>query len=165
MNLINIIPLILVSSTPDSSALTNANAVISTSTYGNETNASPVRALRIYAQRLVASLPPPTEASLPLLSIDTDSNEGSQSREVHRFTPNDEARELPIPNINLDVDHVDRDMQSTGVGGGGGELTGCREAVEILTRNMRKGKFHFSTRSHHCIMLYYIVFYFGAFIL
>ena len=36
------------------------------------------------------------------------------------------------PNATIQLDD-EREVQ------GGGELTGCREVVEILTRNMRKG--------------------------
>lgn len=76
----------------------------------------PKGALRDYALRLMAALPDPGRDAVP-----------AHSTSLH------DAIRSPNTTANLDDE---REVQ------GGGELTGCREVVEVLTRNMRKGNFN-----------------------
>lgn len=73
----------------------------------------PKGALRDYALRLMAAFPDP----------------GRGAASAHEISHHD-AIYSPNTTANLDDE---REVQ------GGGELTGCREVVEVLTRNMRKG--------------------------
>lgn len=58
--------------------------------------------------------------------------------------PSGDRVKLPT---SLEAMSHDRELQGHS-SHGGGELTGCREAVEILTRNMRKGSFHFGNHEY-----------------
>ena len=66
--------------------------------------------LRDYGQRLLATFPDP------------------DATDLHRI-------KLPLEPISPSQADFERERE-----GDGGALTGCREAVEILTRNPKKGK-------------------------
>lgn len=77
-------------------------------------------ALKEYASRLLASFP----------DLSARSEEGKLEKMLAEAA------------TSSTLGDVETELQQGGSWGGGGELTGCREAVEILTRNMRKGENH-----------------------